>query len=133
MKQFWRKIPGKVTVFIIHLLCVMFLLGTVVAAYLMGEAGVYTETKTEVFNTISKQLMGEDILKMLEKYQRTTDTPLRVSDCGNLRFYLYDETETVLAASKEEPNPDKDLAGTTLYYYYETYYTDEALAEDAPA
>ena len=133
MKQFWRKIPGKVTLFIIHLLCVMFLLGTVVAAYLMGEAGVYTETKTEVFNTISKQLMGEDILKMLEKYQRTTDTPLRVSDCGNLRFYLYDETETVLAASKEEPNPDKDLAGTTLYYYYETYYTDEALAEDAPA
>lgn len=133
MKQFWRKIPGKVTLFIIHLLCVMFLLGTVIAAYLMGEAGVYTETKTEVFNTMSKQLMGEDILKMLEKYNRTTDTPLQVSDCGNLRFYLYDATEMVVAESKEEPNPDKDLAGTTLYYYYETYFSDEAPAEDVPA
>ena len=115
MKQFWRKIPGKVTLFIIHLLCVMFLLGTVVAAYLMGEAGVYTETKTEVINGLSKQMMGADIMKMLEKYNRTTDTPLQVSDCGNLRFYLYKGKNNLVVQSEEEPDPDRDLAGTTLY------------------
>ena len=128
MKQFWRKIPGKVTLFIIHLLCVMFLLGTVVAAYLMGEAGVYTETKEEVFNSLSKQIMGADIMKMLQKYNRTADTPLRVSDCGNLRFYLYKGKNNLVAQSEEEPDPDRDLAGTTLYYYYE--YIEEAPEDD---
>lgn len=130
MKQFWRKIPGKVTLFIIHLLCVMFLLGTVVAAYLMGDTGVYTETKTEVFNSLSKQIMGADIMKMLQKYNRTADTPLRVSDCGNLRFYLYKGKNNLVAQSEEEPDPDRDLAGTTLYYYYEYEYIEEAPAEE---
>ena len=131
MKQFWRKIPGKVTLFIVHLLCVMFLLGGIVAAYLMADVGVYTETKEEVFNSLSKQIMGADIMKMLQKYNRTTDTPLQVSDCGNLRFYLYEGEDNLVAESKEQPNPDKDLAGATLYYYYD--YIDEAPAEEADA
>ena len=128
MKQFWRKIPGKVTLFIIHLLCVMFLLGTVVAAYLMADTGVYTETKEEVFNSLSKQMMGADIMKILQKYNRMTDTPLRVSDCGNLKFHLYKGKDHLVAQSEEDPDPDRDLAGTTLYYYYE--YIEESPAEE---
>ena len=131
MKQFWKKIPGKVTLFIVHLLCVMFLLGGVVAAYLMADVGVYTETKDEVFNSLSKQIMGADIMKMLQKYNRTTDTPLMVGDCGNLRFYLYEGEDNLVAESKEQPNPDKDLAGATLYYYYD--YIDEAPAVEEEA